>query len=145
MLEYVTSKRFFIEKEFQCRIQFNDLLNGWARGYIIDMTNGCTIGRMSFHDGNLEFLKWYKPDHIKTLCNSDKIRAQIEAYLYQDRVITDDEYRRSVVTADDLRRKDIKEKLLLRRLSGKDKWRRRIEGRHIFRVLREVLNTCNSC
>ena len=60
-----------IEKEIGCR--FKKERTGrpdWIRLFVLD-NRGCTIGRLSFQDGELFTWKSYKRDYRRDLCESD--------------------------------------------------------------------------
>lgn len=83
LAEKIGAKEFIINGEI-----------GWVRVFVI-RPDGCTIGRLSFKNTKLEFIKWYKDKLYGNdieLDNSDEIAYRFNWFISNGKKLTHEKY-----------------------------------------------------
>lgn len=134
-----------LEKDFVCK--FNIQKTGspnWIRLFVID-SQGCSIGRLSFHNKKLFNIKCYKRNYMDTLCETDQIFFRLERYLIDKYLMPLDIYTILKKEAKEIKEKDYLEKVLWRKdnplidKNGNLKQRKKLQGKNIRYILKELI------
>jgi len=116
----------------------------WRRAFIL-RSDGASVGRFSFKDGRVAFIKNYKRSHFEGLDETDFIFLRIHRYMKDGVAISADLYSDLIITAKHHRQQDLEEKEAWRRAhpkrnpDGTEKRRKRLHGRNLRHVLAELV------
>ncbi|MBI9084540.1 MAG: hypothetical protein JEZ11_13150 [Desulfobacterales bacterium] len=118
----------------------------WKRAFITDdRREGCSIGRVSFKDGEHTDFKSYKKNYQTEVDDTDLIFMRLMRYLSDGVVVPKSVFRRFVTEANRIRKVDLDEKLAWRKANpartrhGKPIQRGRLVGKNVRYILGELI------
>lgn len=98
-----------------------------------------SLGRASFLNDELYYMKSYKRGYINTLCRTDRIMLKLFKIVHDGIILTDVEYDQLVDESIKFRDTDLAEKLEWRKQNNPKKKRSRLEGRNVRNVLKNMV------
>lgn len=112
----------------------------WDRIFVLN-SKGVTIGKITFKDGELYYLKSYKKDYRRDLCETDQIFFRLERYIQDNTIVSLEKYRQLIKVAQLIVAKDKQNKINWRRKHPRsNRPRKRLIGKNIRFVLRTLIN-----
>lgn len=141
-LQDLKTKKSQIEKLANVNFSKLQTESDWHRVFITKK-NKILVGRLSFQNETLQFVKWYKPSYIRELDDSDRIKIQVEQLLFNNNVVSNETYDKYIAEVKNIVKVDMFQKMEFRRAYSKLKRRKRLTGLNPRFVLERYIESIN--